>query len=44
VKLFGRAGRLTGALAFRMPRELMKVRRLLRQGVSWDDALAGLDA
>jgi len=39
IKLFGRKGRLIGALAFNMPRDCMKYRRLLRNRVAWDDAL-----
>lgn len=40
VALFGRAGRLVGALAFRQPRLLMQYRRLISQRASWDEALA----
>ena len=43
VGLFGRAGRLVGALAFNRPRLLMKYRKLIAQSASWNDALA-LDA
>jgi 3-phenylpropionate/trans-cinnamate dioxygenase ferredoxin reductase subunit len=38
--LFGRAGRLVGALAFSMPRQLMQFRRMLGERVSFEDALA----
>lgn len=40
VALFGRAGRLVGALAFNRPRQLMAYRRLIAGAISWDDALA----
>ena len=40
VALFGRAGRLTGAVAFNRVRALMGYRKLLRARGSWDDALA----
>jgi NADPH-dependent 2,4-dienoyl-CoA reductase/sulfur reductase-like enzyme len=40
VALFGRAGRLVGALAFNRPRQLMAYRRLIAGATSWDDALA----
>ena len=40
VALFGRAGRLVGALAFNRPRQLMAYRRLIAGAASWDDALA----
>ncbi|MGH8972494.1 MAG: NAD(P)/FAD-dependent oxidoreductase [Acidimicrobiia bacterium] len=40
VALFGRAGRLVGALAFNRPRQLMAYRRLIATTTSWDDALA----
>jgi 3-phenylpropionate/trans-cinnamate dioxygenase ferredoxin reductase subunit len=40
VALFGRAGRLVGALAFKRPRQLMAYRRLIATATSWDDALA----
>ncbi len=40
VALFGRAGRLVGALAFSRPRQLMAYRRLIAGATSWDDALA----
>ncbi|MGH9040915.1 MAG: NAD(P)/FAD-dependent oxidoreductase, partial [Acidimicrobiia bacterium] len=39
VALFGQAGRLTGALAFSRPRQLMAYRRLIAAASSWDDAL-----
>jgi NADPH-dependent 2,4-dienoyl-CoA reductase/sulfur reductase-like enzyme len=42
VALFGRRGRLVGALAFNRARELVRYRRMIRDGASWDDAL--LDA
>jgi NADPH-dependent 2,4-dienoyl-CoA reductase/sulfur reductase-like enzyme len=39
VALYGRAGRLVGALAFSMPKLLMAYRRLLADRASWDTAL-----
>lgn len=39
VALYGRAGRLTGALAVSRPRQLMAFRPLLATGAGWDDAL-----
>ncbi len=44
VALFGRAGRLTGAVAFNRVRALMTYRKLLRSGASWDDALAAAES
>lgn len=38
--LYGRAGRLTGALAFNRARDLIEYRRLLLGRISWEDALA----
>jgi 3-phenylpropionate/trans-cinnamate dioxygenase ferredoxin reductase subunit len=40
VALYGRAGRLMGALAFNRPRQLMGYRRMLRAQASFDEALA----
>jgi NADPH-dependent 2,4-dienoyl-CoA reductase/sulfur reductase-like enzyme len=40
VALYGRKGRLTGALAFNRGRFLMGYRRLIRDGASWERALA----
>jgi NADPH-dependent 2,4-dienoyl-CoA reductase/sulfur reductase-like enzyme len=40
VALYGRAGRLTAALGFSRPRQLMAYRPLLESGASFDDALA----
>ncbi len=40
VALYGRAGRLTAALGFSRPRQLMGYRPLLEAGASFDDALA----
>ena len=40
VALFGRDGRLFGALAFNRPRQLMAYRKLLAAKTSFDDALA----
>jgi 3-phenylpropionate/trans-cinnamate dioxygenase ferredoxin reductase subunit len=40
VVLHGRRGRLAGAVAFNRPRQLMQYRRLLRDGISFEDAVA----
>jgi hypothetical protein len=40
VALFGRGGRLVGALGFSRPRVVMQYRKLIAQRASWDDALA----
>ena len=40
VALFGREGRLTGALALNRVRQLMGYRRMLREGASFEDAVA----
>ena len=40
VALFGRGGRLVGALGFSRPRPVMQYRRLIADRASWDDALA----
>ena len=37
--IFGRAGRLTGAVSFSRPRLLMQYRRLIADGATFDDAL-----
>ncbi len=42
VALYGRSGRLAGALAFNRPRQLMACRRMLREGISLEDATARL--
>jgi NADPH-dependent 2,4-dienoyl-CoA reductase/sulfur reductase-like enzyme len=39
VALFGRKGRLSGAVAFNRARLLMKYRRMLNEGASWEAAL-----
>src|SRR5262245_58021704 len=39
VALFGRNGRLTGALGFNRPRFVMQYRRIIADRGSWDDAL-----
>jgi 3-phenylpropionate/trans-cinnamate dioxygenase ferredoxin reductase component len=39
VALFGRAGRLVGALGFNRPRFVMQYRRIIAERGSWDDAL-----
>jgi NADPH-dependent 2,4-dienoyl-CoA reductase/sulfur reductase-like enzyme len=40
VSLFGRDGRIVGALGFNRPRNVMQYRRLIAERASWDDALA----
>jgi 3-phenylpropionate/trans-cinnamate dioxygenase ferredoxin reductase subunit len=40
VALFGRGGRLVGALGFSRPRIVMQYRKLIAGRASWDDALA----
>jgi 3-phenylpropionate/trans-cinnamate dioxygenase ferredoxin reductase subunit len=40
VALFGRNGRLLGALGFNRPRFVMQYRRIIAERGSWDDALA----
>jgi NADPH-dependent 2,4-dienoyl-CoA reductase/sulfur reductase-like enzyme len=40
VALFGRDGRLVGALGFSRPRLVMQYRRMIADRASWDDALA----
>jgi NADPH-dependent 2,4-dienoyl-CoA reductase/sulfur reductase-like enzyme len=40
VALYGRRGRLTGALAFRRPRQLLRYVDLIAARASWDDAMA----
>jgi NADPH-dependent 2,4-dienoyl-CoA reductase/sulfur reductase-like enzyme len=44
VALFGRGGRLVGALGFSRPRIVMQYRKLIAERASWDDALAHADA
>ena len=44
VALFGRAGRLIGALAVNRVRQLMGYRRMLREGVSFEEAVASAKA
>jgi NADPH-dependent 2,4-dienoyl-CoA reductase/sulfur reductase-like enzyme len=39
VAIFGRAGRLVGALGFSSPRLVMQYRRLIAERASWDDAM-----
>ncbi len=39
VALFGRNGRIVGALGFNRPRFVMQYRRLIAERASWDDAL-----
>ncbi|MCL4422593.1 MAG: FAD-dependent oxidoreductase [Actinobacteria bacterium] len=40
VAVYGRAGRLTAAVGFGRPRQLMAYRRPLAEGASWEEALA----
>jgi NADPH-dependent 2,4-dienoyl-CoA reductase/sulfur reductase-like enzyme len=42
--VFGRAGRLVGALAFSMPAKVMQYRRMIADGTGFDDALAAARA
>jgi NADPH-dependent 2,4-dienoyl-CoA reductase/sulfur reductase-like enzyme len=44
VRLFGRAGQLVGAVAWKRPRQLMQIRRQLREGISFADALQRAEA
>jgi NADPH-dependent 2,4-dienoyl-CoA reductase/sulfur reductase-like enzyme len=44
VRLFGRAGQLVGAVAWRRPRQLMQIRRQLREGISFADAVQRAEA
>jgi NADPH-dependent 2,4-dienoyl-CoA reductase/sulfur reductase-like enzyme len=39
VSLFGRGGRIVGALGFNRPRQVMQYRRLISERASWDTAL-----
>ena len=41
VALYGRAGRLTAVLGWNRPRLVMQYRRMLREGASFEAALAG---
>ncbi len=40
VALYGRGGRLVGALGMNRPRPVMQFRRMILDGASWDDALS----
>lgn len=40
VGLFGRNGRIVGAIGFGRPRQVMQYRRMIAERASWDDALA----
>ncbi|HEY5076360.1 MAG TPA: FAD-dependent oxidoreductase [Acidimicrobiia bacterium] len=44
VALFGRGGRLLGALGFNRPRLVMQYRRIIAERGSWDDALQLADS
>jgi hypothetical protein len=39
VALFGRSGRVVGALGFNRPRQVMQYRKLIAEQASWDTAL-----
>ena len=39
VSLFGRNGRIVGALGFNRPRQVMQYRRLIAERASWESAL-----
>ena len=39
VALFGRNGRVVGALGFNRPRQVMQYRKLIAEQASWDTAL-----
>ena len=40
--LFGREGKLTGAVGFRRPRQLNEFRDLIGEGLGWEEAVARL--
>jgi hypothetical protein len=40
VALFGRTGRLVGALGFRRPRQVMQYRRMIEERSTFEDAVA----
>lgn len=42
--LYGRDGRVTGALGMNMPAKIVRYRRALADGLGWDDALAAAAA
>ncbi|MCA9510092.1 MAG: hypothetical protein KC560_05265, partial [Myxococcales bacterium] len=44
LKLYGRKGRLVGALSFNEPRKLIAYRRTLRESTSFADAVAAATA
>jgi 3-phenylpropionate/trans-cinnamate dioxygenase ferredoxin reductase subunit len=44
VALYGRGGRLTGVLAFRRPRQILRYVDLIAARASWDDAIAAAEA
>jgi 3-phenylpropionate/trans-cinnamate dioxygenase ferredoxin reductase subunit len=44
VGLFGRNGRIVGALGFNRARHVMQYRRMIAERASWDDALAKAEA
>ncbi len=43
VRLFGSRGRLVGAVAWKRPRQLMQIRRQLRDGISFAEAVASAE-
>jgi hypothetical protein len=40
VALYGRSGRLTGVLTWNRPAQLVRYRKLIAEGASWQTALA----
>ena len=42
--LYGRAGRVVGALAMNMPAKVIRYRRQIAEGLGWDEALAAAEA
>jgi len=44
VALFGRGGRLVGALGFSRPRQVMQYRRMVEQRATFEDATAHMRA
>lgn len=44
VRLHGRAGRLVGAVAWSRPRQLMQIRRQLREGIAFAEAVRRADS
>ena len=42
--LYGRNGQVVGALAMNMPAQVMRYRRAIAEGLTWDDAMAAVAA